>query len=112
MSNNQAPVAESVDKSVVIEINARMFEVSEFYLDAIVQNIKSQSGFNLSGQDREILQECLEFAGTQKPMVKEGAMRVASIIICDIIGERNAFNDSPNELKSILVFLPGLAEIL
>ena len=38
-------------------------------------------------------------------------MRAASILICDIITERNAFNDDPECPKSVLVFLPGLAEI-
>jgi HrpA-like RNA helicase len=39
-------------------------------------------------------------------------MRAASIIICDIIEKLNTFNDEPAEKKSILVFLPGMAEIL
>lgn len=55
--------------------------------------------------------ESLEGTGTQKPQVREGAMRAASIIICDIITKRNAFGDDPEKPKSILVFLPGLAEI-
>ena len=38
-------------------------------------------------------------------------MRAASIIICDIITKRNAFGDDLDKPKSILVFLPGLAEI-
>jgi len=38
-------------------------------------------------------------------------MRAASIIICDTIERLNTFNDDPNEKKSVLVFLPGLAEI-
>ena len=38
-------------------------------------------------------------------------MRAASLIICDIIERLNTFNDEPNEKKSVLVFLPGLAEI-
>ena len=38
-------------------------------------------------------------------------MRAASIIICDIITEKNMFNDDLACPKSILVFLPGLAEI-
>ena len=38
-------------------------------------------------------------------------MRAASIIICEIIQKLNIFGDDPNEKKSILVFLPGLAEI-
>lgn len=38
-------------------------------------------------------------------------MRAASIIICDIITKKNAFNDESGTPGSILVFLPGLAEI-
>ena len=49
----------------------------------------------LSSQDKEILMESLEGTGTQKPQVKEGAMRAASIIICDIIADKNVFNDEP-----------------
>jgi HrpA-like RNA helicase len=50
-------------------------------------------------------------SGSQKPQVKEGSMRAASMIICDIIERLNTFNDDASEKKSILVFLPGLAEI-
>ena len=39
-------------------------------------------------------------------------MRVASILICDIIDKQNTFNDDLEEEKrGILVFLPGLHEI-
>ena len=38
-------------------------------------------------------------------------MRAASIIICDIITKNNAFSDELGTPGSILVFLPGLAEI-
>ena len=38
-------------------------------------------------------------------------MRAASIIICDIIVKSNMFNDDLEQPKSVLVFLPGLAEI-
>ena len=55
--------------------------------------------------------ESLEGTGTQKPTVREGAMRAASIIICDIVVKNNMFNDDPELPKSVLVFLPGLAEI-
>ena len=37
-------------------------------------------------------------------------MRVASIIICDIIEKLNTFKDSDAK-KGVLVFLPGLHEI-
>ena len=39
-------------------------------------------------------------------------MRAASIIICDIIAQKNMFNDEPDKPGSILVFLPGMAEIM
>ena len=42
------PVNELNDRCDIIEINARMFEVKEFYLDAIVKNIHSQLGAKLS----------------------------------------------------------------
>ena len=38
-------------------------------------------------------------------------MRAASIIICDIIAGKNMFSDELDQPKSVLVFLPGLAEI-
>lgn len=91
---NQVLIAEQKDKSDVVEINARMFEVKEFYLDTIRQNLlqmdqKKQGGFSLSAQDKEILAEAVEGTGLQKPMVKEGAMRAASLILCEIIEKQN-----------------------
>jgi ATP-dependent RNA helicase TDRD9 len=38
-------------------------------------------------------------------------MRVATIIVCDIIEKLNSFEENPGEKYSILIFLPGLAEI-
>ena len=40
-------------------------------------------------------------------------MRVASILICDIIERQNTFKDdlTEDEKKGILIFLPGLHEI-
>ena len=38
-------------------------------------------------------------------------MKVASMLICDVIEKQNRFYDEENEKKSILVFLPGLYEI-
>jgi len=49
--------------------------------------------------------------GQQKPIIKEGALRAAAILICDIIEKLNVFGDEADEKKSVLVFLPGLAEI-
>jgi hypothetical protein len=85
----QMPVKEASDKCDVIEINARMFEVREFYLCQIFKNFKADKNLELSSQDKEIIHEVLEGQGTQKPMVKEGAMRAASLIICDVIHKLN-----------------------
>ncbi len=39
-------------------------------------------------------------------------MRVASLIICELIAKRNSFNEDPEgDKQSILIFLPGFAEI-
>ena len=39
-------------------------------------------------------------------------MRVAAMLIVDVIEKLNRFEDDPNEdKKSVLVFLPGLHEI-
>ena len=77
----------------------------------MIENLKRQKDIELSSQDKEILHEAMELSGTQKPIIKEGAMRAASLIICDIITRLNIFGDDPTEKKSILIFLPGLAEI-
>ena len=90
----EMPVKESQDKCDVIEINARMYEVREFYLDQVIKNVQQQANIiKLTEQDKEILLESLEGTGIQKPQVREGAMRAASIIICDIIAAQNSFND-------------------
>lgn len=105
------PVKKAEDPCEVVEINARLFHVKDFYLDKIVDNLKSQKDIVLTSQDKELLHEATEMSGMQKPQVKEGAMRAASMIICDIIERLNTFNDEATEKKSVLVFLPGLAEI-
>jgi hypothetical protein len=47
-----------------------------------------------------------------KATVKDGAMRVASLIVCDIIEKLNTFGEKPGaEKQSVLIFLPGFAEI-
>lgn len=48
---------------------------------------------------------------SKKPHVKESTMRLASLIICEIIDKINTFQDDPEDKKSVLVFLPGLHEI-
>lgn len=47
-----------------------------------------------------------------KANVKESAMRVATLVICDIIEKLNSFDEQSTEKASILIFLPGLAEIM
>jgi HrpA-like RNA helicase len=44
-----------------------------------------------------------------KAQVKDGAMRVASIVVCDLIEKLNSFDEKHKE--SVLIFLPGFAEI-
>ena len=63
--------------------------------------------------DKDLLQECSQRQthAQAKPYVKEGSMRAASIIICDLIERMNIWGDEPNDKKSILIFLPGLVEI-
>jgi hypothetical protein len=38
-------------------------------------------------------------------------MRIASLMICDVIEKCNMFQDGAEEKKGILIFLPGLFEI-
>jgi len=38
-------------------------------------------------------------------------MRVASLVVCDIIEKLKSFGETGEEKQSILVFLPGFAEI-
>ena len=89
----EMPVKETSDKCDIIEINARMYEVRQYYLDQVIKNIQQQLKDQLSSHDKEVLMESLEGTGMQKPSVREGAMRAASIIICDIITKSNMFND-------------------
>jgi HrpA-like RNA helicase len=104
------------DPAPIIEINARCYVVQEFYLGQIISNFKKQPDLTLTRQDNDMLLEaqqgssCYAYGG-EKPNVKEGCMRVAGLLICDAIERLNAFGDDPNEKKSVLVFLPGLAEI-
>jgi len=59
-----------------------------------------------------LLNEAIEFMHSNKPSIKEGVMRVASIIICDFIERQNFYNDDlSKDKKGILVFLPGYHEI-
>lgn len=108
---NVMPVKKAEDPCEVVEINARMYHVRDFYLDKIIDNLKTSRDIELTSQDKELLHEANEMSGQQKPQVREGAMRAASLIVCDIIERLNTFKDEPNEKKSVLMFLPGLAEI-
>ena len=85
-ANKSNPVKKANDPAEIVEINARPFKVTEFYVDQIIKNIKSQNTqLGLTAQDRELLHEAYESFHTNKPSIKEGIMRVASILICDII---------------------------
>ena len=47
----------------------------------------------LTSQDKDLLDDALTISDSKKPNVKESTMRVASLIICDIIERINAFGD-------------------
>lgn len=54
--------------------------------------------------------EAKDTQGTHlKAQVRDGAMRVASLVVCDLIEKFNSFEEDRKE--SVLIFLPGLAEI-
>ena len=95
-------------------INARCFKVEELYLDGIIKNIQQEvrrDRIKLSSQDKELLMEAQQTSSNYiKPQVKDCTMRTASIIICDVIERLNTFQDAEAK-QSVLVFLPGLAEI-
>ena len=89
------PIKKASDPADVIVINARCFKVQEFYIDEMIDNLLKENekkNINLSQQDKELLLEARETSSSYlKPNVKESAMRVASIIICDIIERLNSF---------------------
>ena len=88
------PVKKTTDPAEIVEINARLFKVTAYYIDKIINNIKQDAQtLKLTAQDRELLQEAVEAFHSNKPCIKEGVMRVASILICDIIHRQNTFND-------------------
>ena len=80
-----SPVQKQNDPVDIIEINARPFKVTDFYIDEMINNIKKDEKRQLSPQDKDLLNEAIEFMHSNKPSIKEGVMRVASIIICDFI---------------------------
>jgi HrpA-like RNA helicase len=68
----------------------------------------------LSQEDKDLLLEALHSSNNYiKPTVRLCSMRIASIIICDVIERLDKFNEMSNgqEKGSVLVFLPGLGEI-
>lgn len=110
----QAPLRKAQDPSEVVEINARPFQVKDYYLCDIIRNVRNSKSLKLSSQDAELINEAFEFMHSNKPVIKEGVMRIASIVICDVIERLNEFGDDKSEgaeKKSILVFLPGYHEI-
>lgn len=108
---NTMPVEKKSDPAEVIEINARLFSVQELYLETILKNLKGDINIKLTSQDKELLDDSLTISDSKKPNVKESTMRVASLLICDVIERLNSFGDDPEDKKSVLVFLPGLHEI-
>jgi HrpA-like RNA helicase len=110
----KAPVKKADDPADVVVINARCFKVEELYLDGIIKNIQQEvrrDRIKLSSQDKELLMEAQQTSSNYiKPQVKDCTMRTASIIICDVIERLNTFQDAEAK-QSVLVFLPGLAEI-
>jgi HrpA-like RNA helicase len=110
------PVRKAEDPADVVVINARCFKVTEFYIDDMIDNILKESEKKrivLTPQDRELLVEAQQTSSAYlKANVKEAAMRVATIIICDVIERLNSFEEASEVKASILIFLPGLAEIL
>ena len=74
--------------------------------------IKGEKELILSEQDKEFINEAIEFSHANKPAIKDGVMRVVSLIICDLIEKFNTFKDDEQlEKKGALVFLPGYFEI-
>lgn len=104
---------EADDPAELVEINARPFKVQEFYIDFIIKNIRADADkLKLTQQDKELMYEAIEFSHSNRPAIKEGVMRVASIVICQLIEKENTFKDDLNdEKKGILIFLPGYHEI-
>jgi hypothetical protein len=51
----------------------------------MIQKIKRDDKRVLTSQDKDLISEAIEFMHSNKPTIKEGVMRVASIIICDFI---------------------------
>ena len=114
IKKNAMPVPKRDDPAEVIEINARLYKVVDLYIDEIVDNMLSDQGIQMTNQDKELLHEGKRICEGNKPQVKEATMRVAAMLVVDVIEKLNRFEDETgegSEKKSILVFLPGLHEI-
>lgn len=112
MKKNVMPVERRNDPADIIEINFRQYKVDELYIDTIVDNLFQDDQIIKTAQDRDFLFDAKKICEGNKPQVKECTMRVASMLICDVIERLNRFGDDTEaEKKSVLVFLPGLHEI-
>ena len=63
MSGSKNPVKKARDPADIIEINARLFQVKEFYIDKIIANIKEASNrgkIKLSQEDKDLIHEAFE----------------------------------------------------
>ena len=108
------PVEKMNDPADVIEINFRLFQVEELYVDQIVDSLLQDSGIEKNRQTLDLILEARNVTEGNKPQVKESTMRVAAMIICEVIEKLDRFKDADEgegEKRSVLVFLPGLHEI-
>lgn len=113
-SKNVMPVQRMSDPAEIVEINLRLFHVEELYIDQLVDNLLCDKEIQKDHQTRELLYEAKNVSEGNKPQVKDCTMRLAAMIICDVIESFDRFKDveeGDGEKKSVLVFLPGLHEI-
>jgi len=50
-----------------VEINARLFEVKEFYLERVVENIMQDKEIEKTQQDKDLLLESMSLNESNKP---------------------------------------------
>jgi HrpA-like RNA helicase len=108
------PVEKMNDPADVIEINFRLFQVEELYVDQIVDSLLQDRGIEKNRQTLDLILEARNVTEGNKPQVKESTMRVAAMIICEVIEKLDRFKDADEgegDKRSVLVFLPGLHEI-
>ncbi len=111
---NVMPVEKMNDPADVIEINFRLFQVEELYVDQIVDSLLQDSDVKKDRQTVDLLLEARGSTEGNKPQVKDCTMRLAAMIICDVIERLDRFRDADEgegDKRSVLVFLPGLHEI-